>query len=61
MEKEKNKILMILAEMMMSVFIANFKASEHPIISAVARGILIMVTIFLWDYFLLFLMVMNFH
>ncbi|WP_332604601.1 hypothetical protein [Acinetobacter sp. ESBL14] len=39
-------MLTILVEIIMSVFIANFKASEHPIISAVARGILIMISIF---------------
>ncbi|EPH32372.1 hypothetical protein L293_1465 [Acinetobacter gyllenbergii CIP 110306 = MTCC 11365] len=40
-------MLTILVEIMMSVFIANFQASEHPIISAVARGILIKISIFL--------------
>ncbi|MFW1837307.1 hypothetical protein ACG9XS_01755 [Acinetobacter gyllenbergii] len=39
-------MLTILVEIMMSVFIANFKASEHPIINIVVRGILIMITIF---------------
>ncbi|OBY75639.1 hypothetical protein [Acinetobacter gyllenbergii] len=44
-------MLTILVEIIMSVFIANFKASEHPIISAVARGILIMATIFFMGLF----------
>ncbi|GMA11878.1 hypothetical protein GCM10025882_23030 [Acinetobacter gyllenbergii] len=48
----KNKMLTILVEIMMSVFIANFKASEHPIINIVVRGILIMITIFFLDCFL---------
>nr|WP_322783561.1 hypothetical protein [Acinetobacter gyllenbergii] len=38
-------MLTILVEIMMSVFIANFKASEHPIINVVARGFLIMLAI----------------
>lgn len=37
----------ILVEVIMSVFIANFKANEHPIINAVVRGVLISVVMFL--------------
>ncbi|EPF93346.1 hypothetical protein GCM10025882_23010 [Acinetobacter gyllenbergii] len=36
-------MLTILVEIMMSVFIANFKASEHPYINIIARGFIIMV------------------
>ena len=39
-------MLTILVEVIMSVFIANFKATEHPIANIVVRGILIMITIF---------------
>lgn len=39
-------MLTILVEVIMSVFIENFKASAHPIINIVVRGILIMITIF---------------
>ncbi|MFW1837304.1 hypothetical protein ACG9XS_01740 [Acinetobacter gyllenbergii] len=38
-------MLTILVEIMMSVFIANFKASEHPIINVVVRGVVIGVTV----------------
>lgn len=34
-------MLTIFVEVIMSVFIASFKASEHPIVSNIARGILI--------------------
>lgn len=37
----------ILVEIIMSVFIANFKANEHPIINVVVRGFLIAVVMFL--------------
>ncbi|WP_433848002.1 hypothetical protein [Acinetobacter proteolyticus] len=39
-------MLTILVEIMMSVFIANFKASEHPIINVVVRGVVIMIACF---------------
>ncbi len=31
----------------MSVFIANFKASEHPIINIIVKGVLIAIVMFL--------------
>ncbi len=34
---------MMLVEVIMGVFIANFKASEHPIISIIVRGLLVAV------------------
>ncbi|MGE8646305.1 hypothetical protein [Acinetobacter vivianii] len=40
-------MLIILVEVIMSVFIANFKANEHPIINVVVRGFLIAVVMFL--------------
>jgi hypothetical protein len=40
-------MLTILVEVIMSVFIANFKASEHPIINVVVRGFLISIVMFL--------------
>ncbi|MDV7567629.1 hypothetical protein R4671_15260 [Acinetobacter baumannii] len=36
-------MLMMLVEVIMGVFIANFKASEHPIISIIIRGLLVAV------------------
>lgn len=36
----------------MSVFIANFKASEHPIVSNIARGILIAIGLFIFSIYL---------
>ncbi|MFW1837310.1 MULTISPECIES: hypothetical protein [Acinetobacter] len=39
-------MLTILVEIMMSVFIANFKASEHPVINVVARGFVLMFVCF---------------
>ncbi len=33
----------MLVEVIMSVFIANFKASEHPIINIIVRGLLVAV------------------
>ncbi|CAA0156161.1 hypothetical protein [Acinetobacter baumannii] len=36
-------MLMMLVEVIMGVFIANFKASEHPIISIIVRGFLVAV------------------
>lgn len=41
-------MLTIFIEIMMSVFIANFKASEHPIITTVVRGVLFAITIFIF-------------
>lgn len=40
-------MLTILVEVIMSVFIANFKVNEHPIINVVVRGFLIAVVMFL--------------
>ena len=40
-------MLMMLVEVIMGVFIANFKASEHPIISIIVRGLLVAVIGFL--------------
>lgn len=34
-------MLTILVEIIMSVFIANFKANEHPVINIVVRGFLV--------------------
>ncbi|WP_278492697.1 hypothetical protein [Acinetobacter gyllenbergii] len=39
-------MLTILVEIIMSVFIANFKASEHPIINVVVRGVIIAIMMF---------------
>ncbi|HHP4770722.1 TPA: hypothetical protein ACSBZY_003236 [Acinetobacter baumannii] len=36
-------MLMMLVEVIMGVFIANYKASEHPIISIIVRGLLVAV------------------
>jgi len=36
-------MLTVVVEVIMSVFIANFKVSEHPITNIVVRGILIMI------------------
>ncbi|OBY75641.1 hypothetical protein [Acinetobacter gyllenbergii] len=55
---------------MMSVFIANFKASEHPIINVVARGFVIMIAGFFialfssiindWKFFIFFTLLVGF-
>ncbi|MHA3891162.1 hypothetical protein [Acinetobacter sp. GXMZU3951] len=37
----------ILVEVIMSIFITNFKANEHPIINVVVRGFLISIVMFL--------------
>jgi hypothetical protein len=39
-------MLTIFVEIIMGVFIANFRASEHPIINFIARGLLIGITLF---------------
>ena len=39
-------MLTVFVEIIMGVFIANFRASEHPIINFIARGVLIGVTLF---------------
>lgn len=39
-------MLTILVEVIMSVFIANFKASEHPVVNILVRGILIAIGMF---------------
>ena len=39
-------MLTMLVEVIMSVFIANFKAAEHPILNIVIRGFLIAIVIF---------------
>ena len=41
-------MLTILVEILMSAFIANFKASEHPVISNVVRGCIIFVCVFIF-------------
>lgn len=40
-------MLTMLVEVIMSVFIANFKASEHPIVNILVRGVLIATGMFL--------------
>ncbi|MCH7307173.1 hypothetical protein MMO38_03325 [Acinetobacter sp. NIPH 1852] len=40
-------MLTILVEIIMSVFIANFKANEHPITNVIVRGMLIAIVMFL--------------
>ncbi|WP_288413890.1 hypothetical protein [uncultured Acinetobacter sp.] len=40
-------MLTVLIEVIMSVFIANFKASEHPIINIIVKGVLIAIVMFL--------------
>lgn len=44
-------MLTMLVEVIMSVFIANFKASEHPILNIVIRGFLIAIVIFVLGIF----------
>ena len=41
-----------LVEVIMGVFIENFKASEHPIINIIIRGIIIAIVMFLLMIFL---------
>ncbi|AIL75046.1 hypothetical protein [Acinetobacter baumannii] len=40
-------MLTMLVEVIMGIFIANFKASEHPIINIIIRGIIIAIVMFL--------------
>lgn len=40
-------MLTMLVEVIMGVFIENFKASEHPIINIIIRGIIIAIIMFL--------------
>ncbi|MEQ1322624.1 hypothetical protein [Acinetobacter soli] len=40
-------MLTVLIEVIMSVFIVNFKASEHPIINIIVKGVLIAIVMFL--------------
>ena len=40
-------MLTVLVEVIMSFFIANFKASEHPIINIIVKGVLIAIVMFL--------------
>lgn len=40
-------MLTMLVEVIMGVFIASFKASEHPIIKIIIRGIIIAIFMFL--------------
>ncbi|MDC5166079.1 hypothetical protein OHW52_14335 [Acinetobacter baumannii] len=40
-------MLTMLVEVIMGVFIENFKASEHPIINIIIRGIIIAIVMFL--------------
>ncbi|HCW5892545.1 TPA: hypothetical protein OXR37_003622, partial [Acinetobacter baumannii] len=42
----------MLVEVIMGVFIENFKASEHPIINIIIRGIIIAIVMFLLMIFL---------
>ncbi|MDC4329380.1 hypothetical protein NQ644_18755, partial [Acinetobacter baumannii] len=44
-------MLTILVEVIMSVFIANFKASEHPIVNIIVRGVIIDIVVFLLAFF----------
>ena len=45
-------MLTIWVEIIMSVFIANFKASEHPVINILVRGFIFMIFIFLLGIFI---------
>lgn len=45
-------MLTIFIEIIMSVFIANFKASEYPIITTVVRGLLVAIVLFLFGIYL---------
>ena len=45
-------MLTMLVEVIMGVFIENFKASEHPIINIIIRGIIIAIVMFLLMIFL---------
>lgn len=45
-------MLTIFIEIIMSVFIANFKASEHPIITIIVQGFLLALIIFLFGIYL---------
>ncbi|WP_119025459.1 hypothetical protein [Acinetobacter soli] len=45
-------MLTVLVEVIMSFFIANFKASEHPTINSIVKGILIAMVMFLLVLFL---------
>ncbi len=36
----------ILVEIVMSVFIANFKVKDHPVLSALIRGLLVAIVLF---------------
>ncbi|MDC5256351.1 hypothetical protein NRA27_02090 [Acinetobacter baumannii] len=40
-------MLTMLVEVIMGVFIENFKASEHPIINIIIRGIILAIVMFL--------------
>jgi len=40
-------MLTVLVEVIMSVFIANFKASKHRIINIIVKGVLIAIVMFL--------------
>ena len=45
-------MLTIWVEIIMGVFIANFKASEHPVINILVRGFIFMIFIFLLGIFI---------
>lgn len=45
-------MLTILVEIIMGFFIANFKASDHPIITLLMRGLLVAVVIFIYGIYL---------
>ncbi|MDC5316045.1 hypothetical protein OHW94_11205 [Acinetobacter baumannii] len=62
-------MLTMLVEVIMSVFIANFKASEHPIINIIVRGLLVAVIGFFialfssivegWDFSIVFALIFS--
>lgn len=45
-------MLTIWVEIIMGVFIANFKASEHPVINILVRGFIFMIAAFLLGLFI---------
>ncbi|QIO07980.1 hypothetical protein [Acinetobacter lanii] len=45
-------MLTILVEIIMGVFIANYRASEHPIITLLIRGLLVAIAIFIYGIYL---------
>jgi hypothetical protein len=45
-------MLAIFIEIIMSMFIVNFKASDHPIITVIIRGVLVALTVFLFGVYI---------